>query len=49
MAHAYGLYDGSDPTAFGVNFSQFLQSVGAPGGTMNGPVSGDLPAGWPRW
>ena len=49
MAHAYGQYDGSDPTAFGVNFSQFLQSLGAPGGTENGPVSGDLPAGWPQW
>jgi murein DD-endopeptidase MepM/ murein hydrolase activator NlpD len=49
MARAYGQYDGSDPTAFGVNFSQFLQSVGAPGGIEEGPVSGNLPAGWPRW
>jgi murein DD-endopeptidase MepM/ murein hydrolase activator NlpD len=49
MAHAYGQYDGSDPTAFGVNFSRFLQSLGAPGGIEEGPVSGNLPAGWPQW
>jgi len=49
MARAYGQYDGSDPTAFGVNFSQFLQTLGAPGGIEEGPVSGDLPAGWPHW
>ena len=34
---------------FGVNFSQFLQSLGAPGGIQNSAPSGVLPAGWPQW
>jgi murein DD-endopeptidase MepM/ murein hydrolase activator NlpD len=49
MARAYGQYDGSDPTAFGLNFSQLLQSIGAPGGVLEGPVHGSIPSGWPQW
>ena len=49
MARTYGQYDGSNVTAFGLNFSWFLRSVGAPGGVQNGPPTGRLPATWPRW
>jgi murein DD-endopeptidase MepM/ murein hydrolase activator NlpD len=49
MARRYSQYDGSNPTAFGYNFSRLLQSVGAPGGILNGTPTGDLPASWPRW
>jgi hypothetical protein len=49
MARSYGQFNGSSSTAFGVNFSRFLQAVGAPGGIQNGPPTGQLPAGWPRW
>jgi hypothetical protein len=49
MAHTYGQYSGSNSTAFGDNFSRFLQSVGAPGGILSTPPRGTLPASWPRW
>ena len=49
MAHTYGQYDGSNSTAFGDNFSRFLQSVGAPGGILSSAPSGSVPASWPRW
>jgi len=49
MARTYGQYDGSNVTAFGLNFSWFLRSVGAPGGVQNGPPTGRLPATWPHW
>ena len=49
MARAYGQFNGSNSSAFGYNFSQLLQSLGAPGGIMNAPVHGALPAGWPSW
>ena len=49
MARTYGQFDGSNATAFGSNFSQLLQSVGAPGGIETGPASGTLPPSWPRW
>jgi murein DD-endopeptidase MepM/ murein hydrolase activator NlpD len=49
MAHTYGQYDGSNSTAFGANFSRFLQSVGAPGGILSSAPHGTLPASWPRW
>lgn len=49
MARTYGQFNGSNSSAFGYNFSQLLQSVGAPGGIANGPPSGELPASWPRW
>jgi hypothetical protein len=49
MARSAGQFNGSDATAFGLNFSQLLQSVGAPGGVSSGGSSGTLPASWPRW
>lgn len=49
MARTYGQFDGSNSSAFGYNFSQLLQSVGAPGGIPNGRPNGVLPASWPRW
>jgi hypothetical protein len=50
MARTYQQFDGSNSTAFGSNFSQFLQSVGAPGGIpQNNPPTGQLPPTWPRW
>ena len=36
-------------TAFGVNFSQFLVSLGSKGGIMDPPVTCSLPQGWPKW
>ncbi len=47
LARASGQWDGSDPTAFGVNFSQFLVFLGTEGGIIDGPVRGGLPANWP--
>jgi murein DD-endopeptidase MepM/ murein hydrolase activator NlpD len=50
MAAAEGQFDGDNSTAFGYNFSQLLESVGAPGGILqNDPPSGSLPANWPQW
>ena len=49
MARTYGQFNGPNSTAFGANFSQLLQSVGAPGGVMQSNPTGSLPAGWPRW
>jgi peptidoglycan hydrolase CwlO-like protein len=50
---AYAGYEGQwnnvNSTAFGVNFSQLLSSLGAPGGVLNAPVIGSLPTGWPTW
>jgi murein DD-endopeptidase MepM/ murein hydrolase activator NlpD len=50
MAAAAGQFDGDNSTAFGYNFSQLLESVGAPGGILqNNPPTGSLPANWPQW
>jgi len=49
MARDAGQFDGSNSSAFGANFSQFLQSLGAPGGILDGSPSGALPPGWPQW
>ncbi|MHB1502633.1 MAG: hypothetical protein ACYCTL_01040 [Acidimicrobiales bacterium] len=50
MAHDYGQFYGANSTAFGYNFSQLLQSLGAPGGVLqNNPPTGTLPPGWPQW
>jgi murein DD-endopeptidase MepM/ murein hydrolase activator NlpD len=50
MAHDYGQFDGSNSTAFGYNFSQLLQALGAPPGILqNDPPTGSLPPGWPQW
>jgi murein DD-endopeptidase MepM/ murein hydrolase activator NlpD len=50
MAMAARQFDGTNSTAFGSNFSELLQSLGAPGGVLRGRVpSGMLPADWPSW
>jgi peptidoglycan hydrolase CwlO-like protein len=49
MARTYGQFNGSNSTAFGYNFSQFLQTVGAPAGIPKTPPAGVLPASWPHW
>ncbi len=50
MARTYGQYGGGNSTAFGYNFSQLLQSVGAPGGVLHSnPPSVSLPPSWPHW
>ena len=49
MARTYGQFNGSNSSAFGANFSQLLQSLGAPGGIMAGSPNGQLPTSWPRW
>ncbi len=43
-------FDGTNTTAFGANFSEFLQSLGAPPGIpQNDPPTGTLPRNWPQW
>jgi hypothetical protein len=49
MARSYGQYHGGNSSAFGDNFSRFLQALGAPGGILKNEPTGTLPAGWPRW
>jgi murein DD-endopeptidase MepM/ murein hydrolase activator NlpD len=49
MAASYGQFWGSNTTAFGANFSQFLNSLGAPGGQIQNSPTGSLPSGWPTW
>ncbi|HUO48866.1 MAG TPA: hypothetical protein VMU09_08545 [Acidimicrobiales bacterium] len=47
---ASGVYSEGHATAFGVNFSQLLASLGAPPGVNEGGTpSGSLPPGWPTW
>jgi murein DD-endopeptidase MepM/ murein hydrolase activator NlpD len=50
MARDAGEFFGFNSTAFGTNFSQLLESLGAPPGvTQNEPATGTLPVGWPSW
>jgi murein DD-endopeptidase MepM/ murein hydrolase activator NlpD len=49
MAAEYGQFNGSNTTAFGVNFSQLLVTLGAPGGDIQNSPTGSEPAGWPQW
>jgi len=49
MARSYGQYHGGNSTAFGYNFSRFMQALGAPGGILANDPTGSLPAGWPTW
>ncbi len=50
MAMSAGQFSGANSTAFGYNFSQLLQSTGAPGGVLqNNPATGSLPSGWPSF
>lgn len=49
MASAYGQFGGENTTAFGYNFAQLLESLGAPGGVSESSPTGAVPAGWPQW
>lgn len=50
MARHFGQFGGSNSTAFGYNFSQFLRALGAPGGILqNHPPTGSLLPSWPNW
>ncbi|HTW99370.1 MAG TPA: hypothetical protein VMD59_11365 [Acidimicrobiales bacterium] len=50
MAMVADQFYGANSTAFGLNYSELLQSLGAPGGVMQNPVAtGSLPADWPGW
>ncbi|MGH8987040.1 MAG: hypothetical protein ACRDXC_00385, partial [Acidimicrobiales bacterium] len=50
MAAVSGQFYGSNSTAFGADFSAFLETLGAPGGILqNSPPSGAMPLGWPGW
>jgi len=43
-------FDGANTTAFGANFSELLNSLGAPPGIpQNDPPTGNLPRNWPHW
>lgn len=44
---APGSDPGARPTAFGVNMSQWIQSLGGPPGIISGPVTGSVPSNWP--
>ena len=48
-AAATGQWNTSTSTAYGENFSQLLQALGAPPGVTEGAVQGTLPPGWPTW
>jgi len=49
-AMAASVYHEGRSTAFGLNFSQLLASLGAPPGVLqNDPPDGSLPPGWPSW
>jgi hypothetical protein len=50
MARAYSQFNGTNTTAFGDNFAQLLQSLGAPPGIpQTNPPTGSLPRNWPQW
>ena len=50
MARTFDEFQGANSTAFGYNFSQLLESLGAPGGVLqNNPPTGTLPSNWPQW
>lgn len=48
-AAAVGQWNTYTSTAYGENFSQLLQALGAPPGISEGTVQGALPGGWPSW
>lgn len=49
MAFVSNQWDGADSTAFGLNFSELLASLGASPGIVEGTVQGTIPAEWPTW
>jgi murein DD-endopeptidase MepM/ murein hydrolase activator NlpD len=43
-------FDGENTTAYGANFSDLLQWLGAPPGVpQNAPPTGRIPSNWPQW
>jgi hypothetical protein len=48
-AAAHYCYDGADPTTYGLNFSDFLISLGAPGGIVDGPLTCPNPPPVPNY
>ncbi|TAK89096.1 hypothetical protein EPO04_03275 [Patescibacteria group bacterium] len=49
-AAAHNVYVEGDVTAYGVNFSDLMKSIGAPPGVGNRNAAvGSLPDGWPSW
>lgn len=36
-------------TAYGINYNALLESLGAPGGNINGTASGSVPSNFPTW
>jgi len=49
-AAGHGEYNGKNSTAYGLNFSALLQSLGArPGLPQHGGSPGSLPSDWPTW
>ncbi len=52
LAMAHNVYVEGHATASGVNFSDLMKALGAPGGTYQYPGEtplGSLPEGWPTW
>ncbi|MCL4393032.1 M23 family metallopeptidase [Patescibacteria group bacterium] len=49
LAAAHSVFNGSNSTAFGLNYSELLASLGAPPGNLNLPLLGTLPSNWPNW
>jgi hypothetical protein len=48
-AAAHSCYDGADPTTYGVNFSDFLVSLGAPAGILGGQLTCPTPPPVPSY
>ncbi len=48
-AAAHYCYDGADPTTYGLNFSDLLVSLGAPGGIVDGPLTCPAPPPVPNY
>lgn len=50
LAIASGEFNGSNSTAYGINFNKLLMSLGAPSGALqNSGPPGSLPSNWPQW
>jgi murein DD-endopeptidase MepM/ murein hydrolase activator NlpD len=49
MAAISGQFYGANSTAYGYNFSQLLQSLGAPGGDLTSTPTGVVSSNWPQW
>jgi murein DD-endopeptidase MepM/ murein hydrolase activator NlpD len=49
MARSAGQSSEGGSSAFGYNFSRFMQALGAPGGVAQGSPIGTVPTNWPQW